>query len=308
MPVLDKRVFDPLLSPDFDGEAFLDEPMSRHTTYRIGGPADCFVRVDSVGALKLLAEICREASLPLYVIGRGSNILASDEGVGGIVAVLGRDFRNFSVDKQNASIVSGAGVLLSAIVQEALRNSLEGMEFAVGTPGSVGGALRMNAGSSREWIGSRVASVISIRDDGTLVRRTGKDLKWGYRTSSFPSGEVILECELALQSGNETVIKAKMEASLKKRRRSQPLDLPSCGSVFKNPEGGSAAKMIDDLGLKGTRIGGAQISEKHANFIVNVGGATASDVRGLIDLARAKVKEAYGIELRTEVRFLGFNH
>lgn len=306
MPIIDKRLFEPLLSPEFDGEALLDEPMSRHTTYRIGGPADCYIRADSIPAIKTVAETCRNNSIPLFVIGRGSNILASDDGVEGVVLTLGRDFRRFSVDSDSGTIVCGSGALLSSIVQEALRNSLEGMEFAVGTPGSVGGALRMNAGTSSDWIGSRVVSVTSLNDEGVLMRRDGEDVEWGYRRTSFPSNEVILECELGLAPGDPTLIKAKMEASLNKRKRSQPLDLPSCGSVFKNPEGGSAAKMIDELGLKGVRRGGAQISEKHANFIVNTGGASASDVLDLIELARNKVKEAYGEELVTEVRFLGF--
>lgn len=300
------HIFDSLLAPDFDGMALLDEPMAKHTTYRIGGPAQCFVRADSVEAMKEVSEVCRCNSLPLFIIGKGSNILASDDGIDGIVAVLGRDFKNFSVDDESQTIVSGSAVLLSAIVQEALRNSFEGMEFAVGTPGSIGGAIKMNAGSATDWIGSRVNSVVSINDEGVLIRRDGKDVDWGYRSTSFPSNEAILECELALKAGDATTIKAKMEASLNKRRRSQPLDLPSCGSVFRNPEGCSAAKMIDELGLKGTTHGGAQISEKHANFIVNIGGAKASDVLYLIDLVRAKVKEAYGKELSTEVRFLGF--
>lgn len=306
MSIRDERLFEDLVEPGFDGEALLGEPMSRHTTYRIGGPAQCFVRVDSVDSLKKVANLCRSESLPIYIVGKGSNILACDDGVEGVVVTLGRDFKKYSVDPENANIVAGSGALLSSIVQEAMRNSLEGMEFAVGTPGSLGGALRMNAGSATDWIGSRVISVVSMSSDGVLVRRDGKDVEWGYRATSFPSNEVILECELALKPGDETLIKAKMEASLNKRRNSQPLDLPSCGSVFRNPEGASAAKMIDELGLKGTRHGGAQISEKHANFIVNTGGALAADVLYLIDLAKVRVKEAYGEELSTEVRFLGF--
>lgn len=306
MPLSKASALDALFRDDFDGEASRCEPMARHTTYRIGGPAECFVRVDSVLALKEVASICRDSGIPLHVIGRGSNILASDDGVDGVVAMLGRDFRSFSVDAENGTIVTGCGVLLSAIVQEALRNSLAGMEFAVGTPGTIGGALKMNAGSATDWIGSRVESVVSVNREGAMIRRSGRDIDWGYRQTSFPDDETLLECVLSLGHGDSMQISAKMEASLKKRRKSQPLDLPSCGSVFRNPEGCSAAKMIDDLGLKGTTYGGAQISEKHANFIVNLGDAKASDVLYLIDLARTKVKEAYGKELITEVRFLGF--
>lgn len=290
----------------FDGEVLVSEPMGKHTTYRIGGPASFYVRVDSLGCLSQLVEACRRQGMPYFVAGRGSNLLVSDDGYEGVVITLGRDFRNHEVREESPSIVAGAGVLLSAVVQEALRNSLAGMEFAVGTPGSLGGALRMNAGSADDWIGSRVRSVTSLAPEGKLVKRMGAEVSWGYRSTSFPAGEAILECELALKDGDPFFIQGKMEGNLARRKKSQPLGLPSCGSVFRNPEGGSAARLIDEAGLKGTQIGGAQISTKHANFIVNTGGAKARDVVALIDLAKTKVGEDYGIELTPEVKFLGF--
>lgn len=295
-----------LVDGAFDGEVLVSEPMGKHTTYRIGGPASFYVRVDSLGCLAQLVEACRRQGMPYFVAGRGSNLLVSDDGYEGVVITLGRDFRNHEVREESPTIVAGAGVLLSAVVQEALRNSLAGMEFAVGTPGSLGGALRMNAGSADDWIGSRVRSVTSLTPEGKLVKRMGTEVSWGYRSTSFPAGEAILECELALKEGDPFFIQGKMEGNLARRKKSQPLGLPSCGSVFRNPEGESAARLIDQAGLKGTQVGGAQISTKHANFIVNTGGAKASDVVALIDLARTKVGEDYGIELTPEVRFLGF--
>ena len=200
----------------------------------------------------------------------------------------------------------GAGVPLSSVVQEAFRRSLAGFEFAVGTPGTVGGALRMNAGSRDEWIGSRVVSVTTLSPGKGLVRRDGDQIAWGYRSSSFASDEVIVECELSVEPADPFFIRGKMEAPHARRKKTQPLSLPSCGSVFRNPEGAPVGALIEEAGLKGLRIGGAQVSEVHANFIVNTGDATARDVLELINLVKTKVYETYGIELQPEVRFLGF--
>lgn len=295
-----------LVDESFDGDIYVDEPMSKHTSYAIGGPARFFVQVFSIRALSALREACEKVGMPMTVIGRGSNLLVSDDGYEGVIVTLGRDFRNFRVDEERSAIVTGAGASLSAIVQEALRNALTGMEFGVGTPGSIGGALRMNAGSADDWIGSRVGSVTLLDGDGNLVRRLGSEVEWGYRHTSFTPDEALLECELLLAKGDPFFIQGKMEAALTRRKKTQPLGKACCGSVFRNPEGASAAKLIDDLGLKGTRIGGAVVSEKHANFIVNEGGAKAIDVLRLIDLISAKVEGEYGITLTPEVRFLGF--
>lgn len=295
-----------LVDGAFDGEVLVSEPMGKHTTYRIGGPASFYVRVDSLGCLSQLVQACVRQGMPYFVAGRGSNLLVADSGFEGVVVTLGRDFRNHEVREEAPAIVAGAGVLLSAVVQEALRSSLAGMEFAVGTPGTLGGALRMNAGSADDWIGSRVRSVTSLSADGTLVKRMGSEVTWGYRSTSFPAGEAILECELVLKEGDPFFIQGKMEGNLARRKKTQPLGQPSCGSVFRNPEGHSAAKLIDEAGLKGKSVGGAQISTKHANFIVNTGGATAADVVALIELARETVERDHGIELTPEVKFLGF--
>ncbi len=294
------------LEDAFDGDIAMNEPMSKHTTYRIGGPARYYVCVNSISALKDVLSACDGESISHVVVGKGSNLLVADKGYPGAVITLGRDFSKLTADSESSIISAGAGVLLKSVVEESLRASLTGMEFAVGTPGTLGGALRMNAGSADDWIGSRVRSVTTYSEELGLVKRMGSDMEWGYRTSSFLPDEAIVECELLLAPGNPFFIQGKMEANHTKRKRTQPLGLPSCGSVFKNPPGKSAAKLIDELGLKGTMIGRAQISEKHANFIVNLGGAKASDVARLIDLVAQKVEEAYGIGLKTEVKTLGF--
>ncbi len=294
-----------LVDRTFDADVYPDEPMKRHTMYRIGGPARFYVQVASVGALKRLIDACVESDAPWVAVGRGSNLLVSDEGFYGVVIALGRDFRSCLFDEEASRFSVGAGVPLSSVVQEAFRRSLSGLEFAVGTPGTVGGALRMNAGTRDEGIGSRVHSVTSVVPGRGLVRRTADELAWGYRESSFENDEVIVECELNVQAADPYLLRGKMEASHSRRKKTQPLTLPSCGSVFKNPEGASAGQLIESVGLKGCTHGGARISDVHANFIVNTGDATARDVIELMKLAKTKVHEKYGIELQPEVRFLG---
>lgn len=295
-----------LVDDRFDGEVYPNEPMARHTTYRIGGPARYLVRVDSVGALRHVVECSLECSVPWVVVGRGSNLLVADEGYDGVVITLGRDFRKLRFDEERSRFFVGAGVTLSAVVQEAFKRSLAGLEFAVGTPGTVGGALRMNAGSRDEWLGSRVAAVTTYHPEQGMRRIPGSQVAWDYRTSSFLPDEVLVECEIAVEPADPFFIRGKMEASLARRKKTQPLDKPSCGSVFKNPEGDSAGRLIEQVGMKGAVAGGAQVSEVHANFIVNAGGATARDVMELVKTIQTKVAQAYGIELSPEVRFLGF--
>lgn len=294
-----------LSDPTFQGDVLANEPMLAHTTYRIGGPARWFVRADTVSALTSVLDLCVEQRINWAIVGRGSNLLVSDDGFDGVVMTLGRDFRSFRID-EDARVMTGAGVLLSAVVQEAFTRSLGGLEFAVGTPGSIGGALRMNAGSADEYIGSLVTSVTVYIPGSGLCRVRADEIEWGYRTTSFAPEDVLLECEMQLAKEDPFYIRGKMEANLTRRKASQPLDLPSCGSVFRNPPGDSAARLIDQAGCKGLTCGGAEVSTKHANFIVNKGGATAADVRQLIETVRQRVMDVYGTQLTTEVRFLGF--
>ena len=295
-----------LVSETFDGDVYLNEPLSRHTTYHIGGPARYFVQVGSLGALKSLVEACSREGVPWMPFGRGSNVLVSDEGFDGVMVLLGRDFRTCRYDEAEHRFYVGAGVALSTVVQEAFHRSLAGLEFAVGTPGTAGGALRMNAGSRDTWIGNQVVSVTSYSVERGFIKRSGAEVQWGYRSSSFAPDEIILECTLAVEPADPFFIRGKMESNLAKRRNNQPLSSPSCGSVFKNPKGQSAAVLVEGAGCKGLRIGGAQVSEKHANFIVNENEATAHDVRSLMELVQAKVYKRYGIQLQTEVKFVGF--
>ncbi len=295
-----------LASKRFDGDIMEFEPLARHTTYRIGGPARYFVVVNDLGSLSRLIGACKADAMPWTVIGRGSNLLVADEGYDGAIIVLGRDFRNLKFDEEAACFTVGTGTMLSAVVQEAFRLGYAGMEFAVGTPGTIGGALRMNAGSRDDWIGARVRTVTLLTEEGELTRLSGEDVSWGYRTTSFAPTDTLLECEILVEKGEPFSIHGKMEANLNRRKGTQPLSQPSCGSVFRNPEGESAGALIERVGLKGHAIGGAQVSTKHANFIVNTGEGRAADVRALIELIQAKVNEAYGIELKPEVRFLGF--
>lgn len=295
-----------LVDDAFDGDVSFNEPMARHTTYHIGGPARFFVNVGSIGALAKVVGAAEDDGVPWEVVGRGSNLLVADGGFPGVIMTLGRDFRSMRFDEETNRLVVGAGVSLSAAVQEAFGRNMAGLEFAVGTPGTVGGALRMNAGTRSEWLGQSVVSVTTFRRGMGLVRKQGSELVWGYRQSPFASDEVVLECELQLKLADPVYIRGKMEALLNKRRKSQPLSQPSCGSVFRNPEGASVGELIEQAGLKGATVGGAQVSEVHGNFIVNKGGATAKDVCALMDLIRTRVSQAYGIELQPEVRFLGF--
>lgn len=290
----------------FDGEALFSEPMSRHTSYRIGGPARIYIRADSISSLTAVVEASRASEVPMFVCGRGTNLLVSDDGFDGVVIVLGRDFKTTDVEKESKIITAGAASLLAATVQDALTNSLAGMEFAVGTPGTIGGAVRMNAGSADMWIGSRIKTVTILDENAKLKKLAANEIEWGYRRTSFGKDDVILEAELALEEGDPFFISGKMEGNLARRKRTQPIGAATCGSVFRNPEGASAGALIEKCGLKGYRIGGARISDIHANFIVNEGGASAHDVVSLIELAQRKVFEEYGAKLTPEVRFLGF--
>ena len=289
-----------------DGEIRLDEPLSKHTSYRIGGPARAYILVNSPAALSAALTACKADECPWVVVGKGSNLLVSDAGFKGAVIVLAGEFRNWKFDEENARVVVGAGTTLSRLVQEVFHRGYSGMEFAVGTPGSVGGAVRMNAGTKDDWIGSRVVSVTTFAPDQGLNRYAPSDIEWAYRSTSFAPDEIIVEVELQLTPALSGNIHDKMRTLLERRKASQPLEYPSCGSVFKNPEDASAGALIDEVGLKGSMCGGAQISEKHANFIVNKNKACASDVLALIKRAQEKVKEHYGIELQPEVKFLGF--
>jgi UDP-N-acetylmuramate dehydrogenase len=279
------------------------ESMARHTSYRIGGPAAVFVECEGVSDLAAATTILAEEGVEWTVLGKGSNVLVADAGYDGAILTLGKDFKRHVLE--DGCLRTGAGVILAAIVQDAFKAGMSGLEFAVGIPGTAGGALAMNAGSRDDWMGSVVESVTLFVPGSGLVGVRGSEVAWAYRRSGLAARGIIVEASLRLIEADAVQIRRNMEANLRRRKRSQPLALPSAGSVFVNPEGDSAGRLIEAVGLKGLRMGGAQISEIHANFIVNTGGATATDVVGLVRVARDTVKETNGIELRPEIRFLG---
>lgn len=290
----------------FDADVRLNEPMARHTAYRLGGPARYFACAHSLGSLKRLIAAAIACDVPWMVVGRGSNLLVADEGFPGLICTLGRDFRTVRYSEQQQAILAGGAALLQAVVQEAFRRCLAGMEFAVDVPGTVGGALAMNAGTAGGCMADVVASATVLDSQGQLRLLEAGDMLWGYREGPFAPGEVVVECELSVKQGEPFAIRGKMEAAHARRTKTQPLGCPSCGSVFRNPEGEFAGSLVERAGLKGYAVGGAQVSPEHGNFIVNTGNATARDVKCVMDHVQAKVYEAYGIQLIPEVRTVGF--
>ena len=294
------------LSGAVDADITRDEPLSRRTSYRIGGPAALVVQPRDYAALARTIEVLDAEGVRWVVLGKGTNVLADDAGYDGCVIVLGGEFSRVNVSADDATVTAGAAASLSRVVNEALRARLAGLEPCVGIPGTLGGALSMNAGTRREWIGRRVRDLVVYRPCQGMHRYAADEVEWGYRTTSLPTSEIILEATLVLMPADRDAIAADMDARLRRRRQTQPLSLPSCGSVFRNPPERSVGALIESCGLSGLAQGGAQISPEHANFIVNRGGATASDVLALMTRAHDAVLARYGIDLFPEVKFLGF--
>jgi len=291
------------LSKQLTGVVKRDEPLARYTTYRIGGPADMLIIADTLADLRAATGILDVSQIEWTVLGKGSNILAADAGYRGAVIILGRDFRKHFV--REGQLITGAGAILAHVVQDAYAAGLSGLEFAVGIPGTVGGALAMNAGTADDWIGSVVSTMTVLQPGGELVGMRGHEIAWGYRTVGMPVGGITVECSLRVEEGDVLSIRRRMDSALTRRKRTQPIGLPCAGSVFRNPEGDSAGRLIESVGLKGARSGQASISEVHANFIVNHGGATAKDVLRLLHDARDTVLDRHGVELKPEIKFLG---
>ena len=280
------------------------EPMSLHTTFRIGGPADLFVTPGSIQAVADSIRICKETQTPYAVIGNGSNLLVSDTGYRGVIIQISRTLNQVSVNGEE--IRAQAGAMLSVIAKTALSESLTGFEFASGIPGTLGGAAVMNAGAYGGEMKDVLTEVTVLTREGEIRTVPAGKLEMGYRTSlAAKNGWIILEAVLKFQKGDAEAIRGRMEELKMQRVTKQPLDLPSAGSTFKRPEGYFAGKLIMDAGLRGFTVGGAQISEKHCGFVVNKGGATAEDVRNLICAVQKKVQEDAGVKLEPEVKFLG---
>ena len=285
------------------GCAYLEnEPMSAHTTFRIGGKADVFIKPASEEVLKGVLVALKETGVPYYCIGGGSNLLVSDFGIRGAALYTG-GFSDMAL-LDGCAIECGAGVKLSRMCSFALENSLSGCEFAWGIPGTVGGAVYMNAGAYGGEVKDIIVSARHMTPDGEIEEVSAENLKLGYRTSVYDKNKnVILSAKFKLHPGDKNEIREKMDDLLARRKDKQPIDLPSAGSTFKRPEGHFAGTLIEQCGLKGTAVGGAMVSEKHAGFVVNVSGeATCSEVLRLIELVKNTVFEKTGVLLEPEVK------
>lgn len=280
-----------------------EEPMSKHTTFRIGGAAEVFAAPDARELPQLLA-MAKGADVPVAVIGNGSNLLVGDRGICGLVIEIGE--RMSEVRIEGTILVAGAGALLSKAAQTAAAAGLGGLEFAAGIPGSVGGAVVMNAGAYGGEMKDVLQSVKVLTEEGELLILTTEDLELGYRHSCVPERKyIVVEATMELSAKPEEEIRACMAELRAKRAEKQPLEYPSAGSTFKRPEGYFAGKLIMDAGLRGYTVGGAQVSEKHCGFVINKGGATAADVRQLMQDVHDRVKEQFDVELEPEVKMIG---
>lgn len=287
-----------------NNRVLFDEPMSQHTTFRIGGPADVFVMPENYEQIREVLRLCKEEKLPFFVLGNGSNLLVSDSGYRGVIIQMDRNMEEIRLD--GGEIHACAGALLSSVAVAARNASLTGFEFAGGIPGTIGGAAVMNAGAYGGELKDVLKEVTVMTREGEILTIPADKLEMGYRTSIIKTaGYLVLEAVISLKKGDEEKIRAVMKELSERRTEKQPLDYPSAGSTFKRPEGYFAGKLIMDSGLRGYRAGGAQVSEKHCGFVINAGGATAEDVRSLMDHVIRVVREKYGVTLEPEVKFLG---
>ena len=282
----------------------IDEPMSAHTTFKVGGPADLFILPQSCGDVALALHVLNEHLVPLMLMGNGSNMLVRDGGIRGAVMQFGRQFSEISVE--GTMLTAQAGALLSSVASQAYSHGLAGMEWASGIPGSVGGASAMNAGAYGGEMKDIVCGVTAITSACALETFSHDDMHFCYRHSRASDGSLtIVEVQLQLVNGDMEKSKALLDEYTACRQQKQPLEFPSAGSFFKRPPGRFAGKLIQDAGLKGARVGGAMVSEKHCGFIVNAGGATASDVLALAALVIESVRQQSGVTLEMEVKAVG---
>ena len=281
-----------------------DEPMGLHTTFRVGGNADFFLEISSPKELMDIIKYLKQTERPYFILGNGSNLLVGDKGYDGVILHLGERFSQITVE--NETITVQAGALLSTVAKTAAKYSLTGMEFASGIPGTIGGAVVMNAGAYDGEMKQIITMVTVMTDRGEILELDNETMEFGYRTSIIKNRPfIVLSARLDLKKGNAEAIKEKMDDFGNRRRSKQPLEYPSAGSTFKRPEGYFAGKLIMDAGFRGYRIGGAQVSEKHCGFIINVGNATAADISELMDEVIEKVKEKSDVTLEPETIRIG---
>lgn len=281
-----------------------DEPMSRHTTFRVGGEAEYLVQVPDKEAMVQLVKKFHQIEVPYHVIGNGSNLLVGDKGIRSFVLNTSAKMKKMEVDGEHITVE--AGEMLSRVAAAAKEHALSGLEFASGIPGTIGGAVVMNAGAYDGEMKMVVEKVTVVSEGGEVMELDNHTMEFGYRTSIIKNRPfIVLQTVLKLTKGNKEEIRAKMEDFAKRRREKQPLEYPSAGSTFKRPEGYYAGKLIMDAGLRGFRIGGAQISEKHCGFVINVGNADATDISDLIDEVTERVRDKFGVQLETEIIRIG---
>jgi UDP-N-acetylmuramate dehydrogenase len=285
------------------GEVRFKEPLSFHTSLRIGGPADIFVVPQDVEDIRLALSFADREQLPVEVVGGGNNLLISDRGVRGVVLKLEGCLGRAEFNGEEA--VAGAGVSLSALIREAAALNLGGIEALVGVPATIGGAVAMNAGTPDGSIGDFISAVYFLHADGTMGEFKPGAGSFSYRMFNAPEGAVLIGARLQLHRRPMAEIQKDIKQRLKQKKATQPLALASAGCVWKNPPGDAAGRLVEKVGLKGKRLNGAEISAKHANFIVNRGGASAADIRALMDMARERVQHQFGITLEPEIRMMG---
>lgn len=291
-----------------EDQVLLDEPMSRHTTFEIGGPADCLIFPTTTEEVQQVLALVNEYELPLTVLGNGSNVLVRDGGIRGVVLKFNGPMSAIRLSGDGTHIVADAGAHLKDVSEFAAKNGLTGLEYACGIPGSIGGAIFMNAGAYDGETKNVAYAVRAVTRAGELKEYKADELDLGYRRSIFQgNGELICQVELALQKGDMAAIQAKIADFTQRRESKQPLELPSAGSTFKRPQGYFAGTLIDQTGLKGLTVGGAQVSKKHAGFVVNFNHATARDVQGVIAEVQKRVLARHGVQLYPEVRMIGEN-
>ena len=296
-----RKMFCDLLGED---RVFTEEAMSQHTTFKIGGPADYFLMPDKGEDVGRVIKICKEKEIPYFILGNGSNLLVGDGGYRGAVIQIYRNMSSVTVEGNE--ITAQAGALLSAVAAAAKNASLTGFEFAGGIPGTIGGAVVMNAGAYGGEMKDVLTEVTVMNAEGDIFTLPTEELELGYRTSIIKTaGYIVLEAKIRLKEGDPEVIRETMKDLTIRRTTKQPLEYPRAGSTFKRPEGYFAGKLIMDSGLAGYQVGGAQVSEKHCGFVINAGDATARDVRTLMDNVRDIVYKKYGVTLEPEVKFLG---
>ena len=298
-----QKIYKQLIENEIDkSNIFVDEPMSKHTSFKVGGKADIFVKVYSVEEIKSVLKIASENGVPLFVLGNGTNLLVKDEGFRGIILQVKLE----EISINGTEVLVGAGVKNAVLSKKLTDNSLTGFEFASGIPGTIGGAIKMNAGAYGGEMKDIVSEVTYLDYQGKICTINNSECEFEYRYSRFfKEKAIILEVKLKLEKGNKSEIENKIKELLEQRKEKQPLEYPNAGSTFKRGDGFITAKLIDECGLKGYSIGGAQVSEKHAGFIINKDNATSKDIINLIEYVQKKVKEKTGEDIKLEIEIIG---